>query len=79
MVKPKDNDQPAPTHRTSSGEIPPDLKSTRDIWDYIEILARPAAAFITALAVASIGIFGNIMAPVIAAQTPSPVSVAVLI
>jgi len=59
MVKPKDDDQPAPKHRTSSGEIPPESVSTRDVWDYFEILTRPVSAFITALAVASIGIFGN--------------------
>lgn len=59
MVKPEDNDQPAPKHRTGSEELPPDSKSTRDTWDYIEILGRPVSAFITALAVASIGIFGN--------------------
>ena len=34
-------------------------RSGRDRWDFFEILARPVSAFITALAVASIGIFGN--------------------
>lgn len=35
-------------------------KPARDIWDYIGILARPIAAFFTALAVAGIGIMGQV-------------------
>lgn len=60
MANPKGNSQPGPEKVTSAEELSAEPKAERDTWDYIEILARPAAAFITALAVASIGIFANL-------------------
>jgi hypothetical protein len=36
-----------------------DIKPKRDFWDYVEILARPIAGSLTALAIAWIGFMGN--------------------
>lgn len=46
--------------KVSSGNVAFNGVKQRDKWDYIEILGRPIAAFLTALAIAGIGYFGQL-------------------
>lgn len=52
MTEPNQNASP-------SDNSPGVVKSQKDKWDIIEILARPISAALTALAIATIGYFGN--------------------
>ncbi len=52
---------PAASSDLAGGRRPgaSEAKPERDFWDYVEILARPVAASLTALAIAGIGLMGN--------------------
>jgi len=45
--------------KSEEGTLSNPDKKVRDTWDYLDILARPVSAFITAIAVASLGVFAN--------------------